>query len=246
MPLYPDEVRELDVSKIRDISGEVLDADGRLRILPAAYWASVSKDERALFANRYGYYSLPTVELVEHLREVIGKETAVEIGAGSGILAAELGIRATDRKQQEDKRFADTYGTTGGRMPPAPYGPNVETCTGNRAARLYRPDVILACWVTHRYNRARHAAGGNAVGVDEEDLLRHVGRYVFVGNELVHKDKSIWSLPHTIDYPPWLYSRAVNKSRNFIAIWPGSRKQVAKPTNVRAPRPGAKPLRRKR
>src|SRR5437870_13008299 len=50
------DVKELDPSKIRDISPEALDGDGRLKVLPAAYWAGTTPDERALFGVNHGLY----------------------------------------------------------------------------------------------------------------------------------------------------------------------------------------------
>lgn len=40
-----------------------------------------------------------------------------------------------------------------------------------------------------------------------------------MGNEQVHERKPIWSLSQKKWTPPWLYSRAVNGSPDFIASW---------------------------
>jgi len=61
--------------------------------------------------------------------------------------------------------------------------------------------------------------GGGSSGVDEEAIIASCDEYIFVGNEHVHAPKPIWSLPHEKLTPPWLYSRAVNGSRDFIGIW---------------------------
>src|SRR5262245_10991707 len=66
----------------RHLAPDVLDNRGRLRVMPAAYWATTTPAERALFGHRHGLYSFPTVELVDHLREVIAGRVAIEIGAG--------------------------------------------------------------------------------------------------------------------------------------------------------------------
>jgi hypothetical protein len=70
-------------------------------------------------------------------------------------------------------------------------------------------------------------AGGNEVGVDEPDVLRHCETYVVVGNEGVHQGKEIWNRPHQIEYPPYVYSRAQNGTRDFIAVWPGTARHAA-------------------
>lgn len=209
----------LEPQKIRDISADVLDTSGRLRVLPAAYWATTTLEERALFGHQRGLYSFPTVELVEYLRGIIDGRSAIEIGAGHGVLAEALDIPATDNRMQEWEKYRFIYGVTG--QPPVPYGPNVIDCHASRAVRRYKPQVVIGCWVTHKYDKARHAAGGNEIGVDEEDILRYCETYVVVGNKVVHEGKKIWNRRHDIEYPPFIYSRAHNGRRDFIATWPG-------------------------
>lgn len=209
----------LDPTSIRDIAPEVLDDRGCLRVLSAAYWVTTTPDERALFGHRHGLYSFPTVELVEHLRGIIGGRSAIEIGAGHGVLAEALGIPATDNRMQEWPKYRAIYAVTG--QPAVPYGPNVVDCHASRAVRRYKPQVVVGCWVTHLYDPARYEAGGNEVGVDEEDILRHCETYVVVGNEKVHAGKKVWNRPHKVEYPPFVYSRAHNGTRDFIATWRG-------------------------
>lgn len=222
-PVYAIEVVKgyaLDPSKVRDISPEVLDALGRLRVLPAAYWASTTREERMLFGNRHGLYSFPTFELVDRLREIIGDRTAIEIGAGHGVLAEALGIPATDSRQQDKEPWRAMYKAKG--QPTVPYGPNIVESHASRAVRSYKPQVVIGCWVTHLYDPDRHDAGGNEAGIDEPDILRHCETYVVVGNEKVHAGKAIWSRPHQIEHPPFVYSRAMNGAPEFIAVWQGS------------------------
>lgn len=216
----------MDVSALhtntRDISLEVLDENGRLRILPAAYWATTTAQERAKLGMRHGIYAFPTVELVERLREIIGDRSAIEIGAGTGVLAEALDIPATDSRQQDRPEIQLLYKAL--RQSTVPYGPNVLTMDGNQAVRRLKPQVVVAAWVTHKWDDKRPQAEGNAFGVDELAILYRAELYVFVGNEKVHEGKAIWDQPHTIEYPPYLYSRAVNGSRDFLAIWEGHRK----------------------
>jgi hypothetical protein len=40
-----------------------------------------------------------------------------------------------------------------------------------------------------------------------------------VGNERVHAAKPVLKIPHEKLTPRWLYSRAVNGSPDFIAVW---------------------------
>lgn len=209
----------VDPDTTRDLRPEALDQHGRLRILPASFWASTTAAERALFGHRTGLYSFPTVELVECLATLIAGSRAIEIGAGNGVLAEALGIPATDSYQQRKRKYRQIYERSG--QPIVPYGPNVIELDASMALRRYRPQVVLACWVTHVYNPLAPERGGNEAGVDERDLLRRCEAYVFVGNEKTHAQKPIWSQPHRVSHPSFVYSRANNGSRDFLAMFAG-------------------------
>lgn len=211
----------LDPDNIRDIAPEALDAQGRLRLLPASYWATTTREERALFGHRNGLYSFPTVELVEHLRALIAGRSAIEIGAGHGVLAEALGIPATDSMQQAKPKYAAIYALTA--QPTVPYGPNVVEMHASRAVRHYKPEVVIGCWVTHKYNPQLHDLGGNEAGIDEFDVLDRCAAYVLIGNEIAHAKKPLWAAAHSIQYPSFVYSRSFNGSRDFIAVWKGGR-----------------------
>ena len=203
--------------RVRDLSPMALDERGALKVLPTSFWETTTPRERALFGHRHGFYLLPTVELVEHLHELIGGRSAIEIGSGNGVLAQALGIPATDNCMQRRSHYRRIYEATG--QPTVTYGRNVTPLSAADAVRRHKPDVVVAAWVTHRYRQDRHWAGGNEIGVDEEDVIAHCSTYVVIGNEHVHRTKSIWDLPHTITYPPFVVSRAANGSRDFIAVF---------------------------
>lgn len=213
------DVFEVSPVMTRDISGEVLDERGLPRVLPASYWATTTPDERAVFGHRYGLYSFPTVELVDYLRDLIGGRPAIEIGAGHGVLATALDIPATDSKQHEMPEYKLMYNRGDGGHPPAPYGPNVIHLDAAAAVYKFRPKVVIACWVSHKFNPRRPRASGNERGVNEGNVIDRCETYVLVGNEAIHRDKPIWERPHTIIYPGFVYSRARNGSRDFIATW---------------------------
>jgi len=214
---------EVDPAKVRSLAGEVLDDTGRLRVLPAAYWATTTREERSLFGNAHGAYSFPTTELVTYLREAIGDRTAIEIGAGNGVLAEALGITATDSREQDHPVLQLYFKLMG--QPTVPYGPNVFMADAQLAIRTYKPQVVVACWVTELYDESRHGDKAKAKigGIDDLDVLEHCETYILVGNEEIHGEKLIWKRPHEVIYPDWLYSRAMNGSRNFIATWRGAR-----------------------
>lgn len=207
----------IDPSQINDISQHMLDDAGDLRVVPAHVLQGTSKEERMLFGVRRGLYSFPTVELCDFLKNRIQGRSALEIGAGHGALAKSLGIRASDNHQQNDPQIKAYYDALG--QTTVPYGAHVENLDAMDAVRKHQPEVVIACWVTHRFDPARPGLGGNAMGVDEAKIIDSCDEYIFIGNERVHKDKPIWALPHEKITPPWLYSRAGNGSADFIGIW---------------------------
>jgi hypothetical protein len=205
------------IAGVRDIAPALLDDLGFLRVAPAAFFADTTVQERALFGNRHGLYGFLTTELIQWLQERINGRKAIEIGSGNGSLAYALDIPATDSKMQDNPEVAKLYATIG--APVVKYGPNVQKLNALDAVVAHKPKVVVAQWVTHLYKQSRHEAGGNMWGVNEERIIKSCEEYIFIGNEQVHAGKSIWNLPHEIIYPDWLYSRAANGSRNFIACW---------------------------
>lgn len=207
----------LNPAKIRDISSLLLDESKTLQVVSAGTLKSTTKEERLLFGVRHGLYSFPTQELCSYLKDRIAGRSAIEIGAGHGKLAQALGIPATDNRQQEDAALRQHYARLG--QPIVPYGRNVEKLDAAAAVAKHKPQVVIACWVTHRFDPRRAEAEGSVTGVDEEAIIASCEEYIFIGNEQVHAGKSIWALPHEKMTPPWLYSRAGNGHPEFIASW---------------------------
>ena len=207
----------IDPFAIRDIAPLLLDPKNELKVVPASILENTTREERCLFGVRHAVYGFLTEELIAFLQDIIGTKTAIEIGSGYGGLAKALNIPATDNRMQEDREIKAFYAALG--QPVITYGRHVEKLNALEALNKYKPKVVIASWVTHRYNPDRSEAGGNQFGVTEEDIISACDAYVFIGNESVHAKKSIWALPHEKITPPWLYSRAGNGSADFIAIW---------------------------
>lgn len=185
---------EIDVANVRDISELVIECSGRPRVLPASAFTGITPAERMLCCVRHGLYGLPTTELADFLREEIGKDSAIEVGAGNGVLASTLGIPATDNRQQEAPGIRSYYESI--QQPTVVYGENVEKLDAGAAIAKYRPSVVVACWITHRFDISRPDQGGSASGIDEEAVVGACDKYVLIGNERVHSGKPIWRLPH--------------------------------------------------
>jgi hypothetical protein len=211
------EAWHVDTARTRDLAPRLLDARGQLRVVPAAVLADTTPAERLRFGVEHGIYGFLTAELVAFLQDVIGGRRAIEIGAGHGRLAAALGIPATDNRQQEEPGLRAYYASLG--QPTVRYGDNVEKLDAAEAVARHRPQVVVAAWVTHRYDADRPEAGGSETGVDEAAIVAACDAYVFIGNTQVHQHKPILALPHRRLTPSWLQSRAINGTPDFIGIW---------------------------
>ncbi len=185
--------------------------------MPASFYAATTGVERAVFGVRNGIYGLPTEELVSFVRRVIGGRSAIEIGAGHGGFARALGIRATDSHLQSDPLIAAQYAALGQAV--IRYGEDVDEIDAHAAVAMHRPKVVVASWVTHRFDPREPWREGNAFGVDEAAIVAACETYVFVGNARVHAAKPIWSLPHRRFEPGWVYSRTIDATPDLIAVW---------------------------
>lgn len=216
----------IDPDKVRDLSPLLLDEHQNLKVVPASVLAETTTLERVCFGNRRAIYNFPTVELIEHLKEIIGDRSAIEIGSGNGVMAKALGIPATDNRQQERPDVVAYYELL--RQPVIKYGDNVEELDAHAAVKKYKPKVVVATWVTHKFNPADPTREGNQDGVDEAWIIDNCDEYVFIGNMKTHEKKPIWSRPHTKQALPFLYSRSMSDAPNFIARFFGAGSANAK------------------
>lgn len=201
----------------RDVTPEVFDDAGQFRVMHSDYWRTTTSAERGLLAMNHAMYVLPTIELIDRLHDLIAGRAAIEIGSGSGLLAGALGIPATDNHMQERSDIRAIYAAIG--QSTIAYGTTVERLDAHAAVCKHKPQVVVAAWVTHVYDPLRPQAGGNVLGVNENEIIDSVESYIFVGNQQVHAGKKIWARPYTIEHPGYVFSRAMNGTPDFIAVW---------------------------
>ena len=171
-----------------------------------------------MFAHEYAIYSFPTIELTEWIIDNFDLSNCIEIGAGNGVMADYLGIKATDSKQQtENPETAILYQLMG--QPAITYGENVEKLNAIEAIKKYKPDTVIAQWVTHIYDPDEPFREGNIYGVDEQYILDTTINYIFIGNESVHMHKPILEQRHCRIQKDWIISRAKYPEQNVIYLW---------------------------
>lgn len=194
--------------------------EGELQVVPAAFYRMFEQEQLSAFCLRHGLYCLPTTELLDEINRLIlaasPARNAIEIGSGHGTLGKGLGIPCTDSRMQEDPTIRQLYASAG--QPPVVYGEHVITLDALAAVKRYRPEVVVAAWVTHRYSEAEAWREGNMFGVDELTLLRQVRRYVFVGNYRPHRLKPLLDHPHQVIRGDYLFSRS-RAEDNVMLVW---------------------------
>ncbi len=196
---------------------EMIVRDGNIVPVPYQYLADISQEQVTTFCWEQGLYQIPTIELMQFLESEIGeKSKAIEIGAGNGCIGRALGITMTDSYMQEREDVKSTYKAMG--QPTVRYGKDVVNMGGNESIRHYKPEVVLACWVTNKWEEGMES--GNFWGVTEEELLDDgVKKYIHVGNTNTHKMKPILKTnPYEEFKFPWLVSRSQRKEDNVIYI----------------------------
>ncbi len=202
---------------------DLLDDRGQLQLLPAAAYDAISHEALMVWCNRNARYGLPTVELVAWLKERIAGRSAIEIGSGAGDLAYHLGIPGTDSKIQKRPAVRAWYESMG--QPVIRYPKFVQNLDAFEAIEEYKPEVVVASWVTHWVDPNKPLPLGEVgcmFGIKEDLLLATGVTYIMVGNLDVHRQKPIFSLPHKEYNLPFVRSRATFPNLNRVWVWEGS------------------------
>jgi len=211
----------MEVSVVRSDAPQpdLLGPDQIIKLLPAVEYDKFDRDGLRLWCHHNGRYGLPTVELIAWLKDYIGNRPAIEIGSGAGDLAYHLGIRGTDSKIQTDPLAAAFYRLM--QQPLIHYPDWVEKLEAWDAVWKYKPQVVVASWVTHWIDPhgPPPPGGGCMFGVREDHLLSTGVTYVLIGNLLVHRYKPIMQRPHRTIEVPFLRSRANFPDQDRILIW---------------------------
>lgn len=206
----------IESNDINYISELLIDEQGTLKILSYQELRHVPQEHLSQFCTENGYYIIPTQELIEFIKSEIGDSKALEIGAGSGAVCKALSIRGVDNYMQRQPEIKAYYNALGQAI--VPYGDHVERMDGLDAVKKYKPEVVIACYVTHKYNPKEHWREGNQFGIDEVRMLKRINKYIHVGNRKVHGKKPLLSMHHKIIKEDWIVGRSLTKE-NEIWIW---------------------------
>jgi hypothetical protein len=209
-----------------DISGAdklLLDERGLVRVLPADELRKIPDDVMKFWCHHRAVYLVPSVELIAWLKERIGGRKAIEIGGGNGVVGRALGVPITDNRCQEWPDVRAYYAMT--KQPTVKYRRDVESLGALGAVAKHKPQVVVACWVTHLYRADEHERAGNMYGVDEDALLDSgIETYIHVGSTTSHDKKRILSRPHEEFRPGFLFGRGKAEDR-VIWVWEAKAKR---------------------
>lgn len=195
----------------------LLDEKGLVRVLPESDLRKLPVELVRLWCHQRAVYLVPSGELIAWLAYRIGGRKAIEIGSGNGAVGRALGIPTTDNRSQERPDIKTLYALTG--QPPIKYPDDIEALSALDAIKKYKPQVVIACWVTHLYREDEHERGGNMYGVDEDAVLDSgIETYIHVGATSSHSQKRILSRPHEEHRPSFLFGRGKPEDR-VIWVW---------------------------
>jgi len=201
---------------------DLLRPDGFIRLLQAHEFDAMDRNYVRWWCHQNARYGLPTKELVWwlHTYFVLGNN-AIEIGSGCGDLGYHLNIKCTDSKMQEDPEIKAYYEMVG--QPVIKYPERVEKLDALAAIAKYKPNVVIASWVTHWIDPKLPPppGGGNVYGIKEDEILDTGATYVVVGNRKIHGYKPILKRPHLEVRLPFIRSRATYPEEDTVYVWEG-------------------------
>jgi hypothetical protein len=189
---------------------------GLIKPVPAQKLEGINQDHLMLWCVLNAVYQIPTIELIDWLRQYIGNKAAIEICAGKSGIGRALGIRATDSWMQTRPEVMAYYQMLK-QMPVIPPG-YVEKIDANDAVKKYDPQIVVGSFVTQRW-LSENDVDGNAFGPVEEEWLDAGKTYIHIGNEETHQNKRVLSRSHKTFKFPWLRSRSMDQQKNVIWVW---------------------------
>lgn len=195
----------------------LLDEKGLVRVRSSDELGQLDLQAVRIWCHQRAVYLIPSLELIAWLKDRIGGRRAIEIGSGNGAVGRALGIPTTDNRSQEWPDVKTFYALTG--QPTIKYPDDIETIPALDAIKKHKPQVVVACWVTHLYREDEHERGGNMYGVDEDAVLDSgIETYIHIGATSSHSQKRILSRPHEEHRPAILFGRGKPEDR-VIWVW---------------------------
>lgn len=206
------DMSEQDYSCIDNI---LRDSNGDLQLVSAKDVEPIPQHSLSLWCRRNSLYSIVTTELIDWLKEEIGDQKAIEIGAGCNILGKALDIPQTDSYLQNEPEIIANFELM--QQPIIQYPKNVLKLEAKEACGQFMPQVVIGSWITQLGSPSTPQS--SPYGVNETKILSWVDKYIMIGHEDNHNMKIIMKIPHKVYELPFIYSRSLNTKGNKVWVW---------------------------
>ena len=229
--IYPPEIQEF----LEKYDRILLDDRGIIKLQSADFYKTIDNTDLRVWCICRAIYQLPTVELIEWLKDNFNLDKAIEIGAGNNYLYHHLGIKGVDNYSEQIsavklvhellyqpstrtgvRRRSKRTSNRKERLPP-----EVEKLDAIAAIEKYQPETVITSWATLKTEDPEEIDAGHKYAPDEFEILDKGVNYVFIGNEHNHSDRLIMNKFHKTYYFDWLVSRDYYPEQNCIYVWNG-------------------------
>lgn len=204
------QISKVDLTDIENIL--INKTTGLLNLVSYNVLNKFDQNTISYFCYKHAIYQLPTIELIDFLKNEIGTFKSIEIGCGNGSIGRNLNIPITDNKLQERPDIRLYYIAIN--QPVISYPIDVEKIDAIDAIIKYKPEIVIGSWITDINNT------GNTDAIDESKIINsNIKKYIHIGNETTHSNKKILNGKHKKIKFDWLLSRSLYKDNNIIYIF---------------------------
>ena len=211
--IFPPEVQEF----LEIYDSVLLDERGIIKLFPAEFYHSLDNADLRVWCICRAIYQLPTIELIEWLKNNFNLDRAIEIGAGNNYLYHHLGIKGVDNYSEQIPAVKLVHELLN--QPSTNPPPSVENIDAIAAIEKYQAETVITSWMTIKGEDTEEVDGGHRYAPDEDEILNTAVNYVFIGNEYIHGDRLIMNQLHKTYYFDWLVSRGKYPEKNCIYVW---------------------------
>ena len=121
-------------------------------------------------------YQLPTIELIEWLKNNFNLDKAIEIGAGNNYLYHHLGIKGIDNYSEQITAVKLVHDLL---YEPSTNPPStVEKIDAIAAIKKYQPETVITSWMTRKLEDPEGIDAGHKYAPDEQEIL-DPGSYLY-------------------------------------------------------------------
>jgi hypothetical protein len=134
-------------------------------------------------------YLIPTVELIEWLKDNFNLRLAIEIGAGNNYLHHHLGIKGIDNYSEQIPAVKQVHELMN--QPSTNPPSEVENSNAIAAILKYQPETVITAWMTLKTEDPEGVDAGHKYAPDEKEILDTGVTYIHIANESIHSDRLI-------------------------------------------------------